>query len=47
MNQTQRMNALSRMLFGGGNFALSSAAELKRALLVDGIAVLLLLLALR
>jgi hypothetical protein len=34
------------MLFGGGSVAWSSAAELKRALLVDGIAVLLLLLVL-
>ena len=47
MNEAQGIKALSRMLFGGGNFALSSATELRRALLIDGIAVLLLLLALR
>ena len=46
MNKAQRIDALPRLLFGGQNFARSNATELKRALVVDGIAVLLLLLAL-
>jgi len=46
MNEAPGMKGLSRILFGGGIFARSSAADLKRALMVDGIAVLLLLLAL-
>jgi len=44
MNETQRVDA--RFLFGGENFARSSAAELKRAAVLDGIAVLVLLLGL-
>ena len=36
----------ARFLFGGENFARSSATELKRALVLDGIAVLILLLGL-
>jgi hypothetical protein len=46
MNDERRIEALPRLLFGGENFARSSRADLKRALLADGIAVLLLLLAL-
>jgi hypothetical protein len=46
MHDTHRIEALPRMLFGGENFARSSSTELKRALVVDGIAVLLLLLGL-
>ena len=44
MNETRRIDA--RLLFGGESFARSSATELKRALVLDGIAVLLLLLGL-
>ena len=44
MNENPRIDA--RFLFGGENFARSSATELKRALILDGIAVLLLLLGL-
>jgi hypothetical protein len=41
MSEIQRIDA--RLLFGGENFARSNATELKRALVLDGIAVLLLL----
>jgi len=46
MNRARGIEALPRLLFGGENFARSNAKELKRALVVDGIAVLLLLLGL-
>src|SRR5262249_29736367 len=46
MNDERRMEALPPFLFGGENFSRTSRTELKRALLVDGIAVSLLLLGL-
>jgi hypothetical protein len=46
MNNPHRMDALPRFLFGGESFAMQSAAELKRGLIVDGIFLLLLLLGL-
>jgi len=44
MKNGQRIEALPRLLFGGENFAQRSASELKRALVIDGICLLILLL---
>jgi hypothetical protein len=44
MKNGHRMDALSRFAFGGQNLALRVAAEMKQALLIDGICLLLLLL---
>jgi hypothetical protein len=46
MKNVQRIEALPRFLCGGENFAQRNAADLKRALIVDGICLLLLLLGL-
>jgi len=45
VNETNRLQALTRLFSGGQSFTDSSAADLKRAVVIDGIAVLLLLLA--
>lgn len=46
MRNGPRIDALSRFLFGGENFALRSPSELKQALVTDGICLALLLLGL-
>jgi hypothetical protein len=46
MNDHRRMDALPKFLFGGESFARQNATETKRALIVDGICLLLLLLGL-